>query len=73
MLCRLVMPRNGSMIPFGGTLVDGKLYGRGAADMKGGIAAFVAAVSALDGADDTGSISFIITGDEEGDADFRHG
>ena len=56
--------------PFGGTLVDGKLYGRGAADMKGGIAAFVAAVFALDGADDTGSISFIITGDEEGDADF---
>ena len=56
--------------PFGGTLVDGKLYGRGAADMKGGIAAFVAAVSALDGADDSGSISFIITGDEEGDADF---
>ncbi|MDA9650171.1 succinyl-diaminopimelate desuccinylase, partial [bacterium] len=56
--------------PFGGMLVDGKLYGRGAADMKGGIAAFVAAVSALDGADDTGSISFIITGDEEGDADF---
>jgi succinyl-diaminopimelate desuccinylase len=36
--------------PFGGMLVDGKLYGRGAADMKGGIAAFVAAVSALDGA-----------------------
>jgi len=56
--------------PFGGTLVDGKLYGRGTADMKGGIAAFVAAVSALDGADDTGSISFIITGDEEGEADF---
>jgi len=56
--------------PFGGTLVDGKLYGRGTADMKGGIAAFVAAVSALGGADDTGSISFIITGDEEGDADF---
>ena len=56
--------------PFGGILVDGKLYGRGAADMKGGIAAFVAAVSALDGADDTGSISFIITGDEEGDANF---
>ena len=56
--------------PFGGTLVDGKLYGRGTADMKGGIAAFVAAVSALDGADNSGSISFIITGDEEGDADF---
>jgi succinyl-diaminopimelate desuccinylase len=56
--------------PFGGTLVDGKLYGRGAADMKGGVAAFVAAVSALEDADDTGSISVIITGDEEGDADF---
>ena len=56
--------------PFGGTLVDGKLYGRGAADMKGGVAAFVAAVSALGDADDIGSISFIITGDEEGDADF---
>ncbi|MDC1293787.1 succinyl-diaminopimelate desuccinylase [Candidatus Puniceispirillum sp.] len=56
--------------PFGGTLVDGRLYGRGTADMKGGIAAFVAAVSTLDGAGDTGSISFIITGDEEGDADF---
>ena len=56
--------------PFGGTLVDGKLYGRGTADMKGSIAAFVAAVSALDSANDTGSISFIITGDEEGEADF---
>ncbi|MBP08426.1 MAG: succinyl-diaminopimelate desuccinylase [Marinovum sp.] len=56
--------------PFGGTLVDGKLYGRGAADMKGGVAAFVAAVSALEDADNTGSISVIITGDEEGDADF---
>ena len=56
--------------PFGGTLVDGKLYGRGTADMKGSIAAFVAAVSNLDAADDAGSISFVITGDEEGDADF---
>ena len=56
--------------PFSGKLVDGKLYGRGTADMKGGIAAFVAAVSTLDGADNGGSISFIITGDEEGDADF---
>ena len=56
--------------PFGGALVDGKLYGRGAADMKGGVAAFVAAVAMFDATEQAGSISLIITGDEEGDADF---
>jgi succinyl-diaminopimelate desuccinylase len=54
--------------PFGAEIVDGVLYGRGAADMKGGVACFVAA--ALDyirsGALKRGSISFLITGDEEG-------
>jgi succinyl-diaminopimelate desuccinylase len=55
--------------PFAGTLVDGRLYGRGAADMKGGIAAFVAAVARLvEASPPQGSISLIITGDEEGDA-----
>ena len=55
--------------PFAGTLVDGRLYGRGAADMKGGIAAFVAAVARLvEASPPRGSISLIITGDEEGDA-----
>ena len=53
---------------FGGTVVDAKLFGRGAADMKGGVAAFVAAAAAVVGRDLPGSISLLITGDEEGDA-----
>ncbi len=53
--------------PFEATVRDGVLYGRGAADMKGGIAAFVAAVSeALANGDPAGSLSLLITGDEEG-------
>jgi len=56
--------------PFAGDVVDGYLYGRGAADMKGAIAAFVAAAARFlkDGGQPKGSISFLITGDEEGDA-----
>jgi succinyl-diaminopimelate desuccinylase len=57
--------------PFSGFLRDGKLFGRGAADMKGGVAAFVAAVAEfIQHTPDTGSISLIITGDEEADAEF---
>ena len=56
--------------PFSGALEDGKLFGRGAADMKGGIAAFVGAVSQFVECHPDGSISLIITGDEEGDADY---
>ncbi len=57
--------------PFSGVLRDGKLFGRGAADMKGGVAAFVAAVAEfIQHTPDAGSISLIITGDEEADADF---
>ncbi|MFT9016205.1 MAG: succinyl-diaminopimelate desuccinylase [Acetobacter sp.] len=57
--------------PYAGTVVDGLLYGRGACDMKGGIAAFVSAVARLvaRGAP-RGSISFLITGDEEGPATY---
>ena len=56
--------------PFGGVIDSGILWGRGAADMKGGIAAFVGAVAALlnSGWTPKGSISFLITGDEEGPA-----
>ena len=56
--------------PFSGALEDGKLFGRGAADMKGGIAAFVAAVRQFVNTHLAGSISLIITGDEEGDAEY---
>lgn len=57
--------------PFSGTLQDGKLFGRGVADMKGGVAAFVAAVTDfIQHTSNVGSISLIITGDEEGDANF---
>lgn len=55
--------------PFGGEIVDGVLWGRGATDMKSGVAAFVAA--AVDFVRETppdGSIILTITGDEEGDA-----
>jgi len=56
--------------PFSGAQEDGKLFGRGAADMKGGIAAFVAAVRQFVDTHPAGSISLIITGDEEGDAEY---
>ncbi len=53
---------------FAGEVRDGFLYGRGAVDMKGGIACSVAAVLdylAANGGAPRGSISFLITGDEE--------
>jgi succinyl-diaminopimelate desuccinylase len=56
---------------FAGEIADGLLYGRGAVDMKGGIACAVAASLghlAAHGGQVNGSISFLITGDEEGPA-----
>jgi succinyl-diaminopimelate desuccinylase len=54
---------------FSGDVADGKLFGRGAVDMKGGIAAFAAAALDFIAANKSklkGSISFLMTGDEEG-------
>ncbi len=56
-----------SVDPFAAEVKDGVLFGRGASDMKGAIAAFAAAVRRyLDDGAPHGSISFLITGDEEG-------
>lgn len=56
--------------PFNSTIVDDMIFGRGAADMKGSIAAMVTAVERLlsDGASPKGSIAFLLTSDEEGPA-----
>lgn len=54
--------------PFTPTIRDGKLYGRGAADMKSSLAAFITAIEAFlaQHADHQGSIALLITSDEEG-------
>jgi succinyl-diaminopimelate desuccinylase len=56
--------------PFSAAVSGGQMYGRGAVDMKGGIACFAAAVARHIASHGTikGSVSFLITGDEEGPA-----
>ncbi len=58
-----------TMPPFGAKVKGGVLYGRGASDMKSGVAAFVAAaIDFTRGTPPDGAIILAITGDEEGDA-----
>ena len=55
--------------PFGGEIREGRIWGRGAADMKSGVAAFVAAAIDFTRRDPRkGTISILVTGDEEGKA-----
>ncbi len=57
--------------PFAGEIIDGQVYGRGAVDMKGAIACFVAALAEFidhHNGSPPYSISMLITGDEEGPA-----
>jgi len=54
--------------PFAAGVTDGRLIGRGAADMKGAIAAWVAATARWTAAGGEGATMLIVTGDEEGDA-----
>lgn len=61
-------PTRWSEDPFGAAQRDGVIYGRGACDMKSGVAAFVAAACAEAAAGTLqGSVALAITGDEEGD------
>ncbi|MFP4272676.1 MAG: succinyl-diaminopimelate desuccinylase [Halothiobacillaceae bacterium] len=56
--------------PFAPTIQQGRLYGRGAADMKGSVAAMVTAVERFieDCPNHAGSLAFLLTSDEEGPA-----
>jgi succinyl-diaminopimelate desuccinylase len=57
-----------SQTPFSGAIVDGELFGRGAVDMKGGVAASVSASLRHLETHPDDPIAFLITGDEEGPA-----
>ncbi len=59
-----------SHTPWSADVVENTMFGRGAVDMKSGVAAFCAAAAAAvaDGSADKGTISLVITGDEEADS-----
>jgi succinyl-diaminopimelate desuccinylase len=52
--------------PFGGVIIDGRLYGRGATDMKAGIASMIAAIAAeAEAPDRRAALTLVLTGGEE--------
>jgi len=58
--------RKWNMDPFGGQVLDGKLYGRGSSDMKGGVAAMVlAAIRAFEEGTPVGGVRLVLTSGEE--------
>jgi len=61
-----------SVCPFSGEILDGYIYGRGVADMKGGIAAMLSATKKLlnQATPELGSLYWLITSDEEGEAEY---
>jgi succinyl-diaminopimelate desuccinylase len=61
-------PGHWSVDPFAAVVADGRLVGRGAADMKGALAAFVVAAARHAARRSAGRLSLLITGDEEGPA-----
>lgn len=58
--------------PFAGRILNGAVYGRGAADMKGGVAAMLSATKSLINSNKKkiGSLYWLVTSDEEGEAEF---
>ncbi|MGO2076746.1 MAG: succinyl-diaminopimelate desuccinylase [Pseudoalteromonas prydzensis] len=70
-----VVPASGGpwrVEPFSGEIIDGAIYGRGSADMKGGVAAMLSASRALVShtANKQGTFYWLITSDEEGEAEY---
>jgi succinyl-diaminopimelate desuccinylase len=65
-------PQGWKVSPFSGDILDGYIYGRGVADMKGGIAAMLCATKRLLCSEkpQIGSLYWLITSDEEGEAEF---
>ncbi|OIO54285.1 MAG: succinyl-diaminopimelate desuccinylase [Alphaproteobacteria bacterium CG_4_10_14_0_2_um_filter_63_37] len=61
-------PESWTVAPFGGEVIGGFLYGRGAVDMKGAIAAMVAAIAREKRGGGDPEVILVITGDEEGDS-----